>query len=145
MAKTYYLPTVAAIAVVTFTPFRRHTDDFLAVEYLDYGVLGGLQLTSLSPYPVMIERVLVNGEFRPFLHALRENGTFLCIGFPRRLAKYGDSFITITDAAAAADPIRALCYGKPVERVEISTNQGDFSFGIEKAIAKRLPFHGRLE
>lgn len=145
MAKTYYLPTVAAIAVAPFTPIAPETDDPLTVEYLDYGVIGGLQITSLSYRPLTIEKVLVNDEFHPFLHALRGNGTFLCIGFPRCLLKYGDSFITVTHAAAAADHIRSLCYEKPIEQVQISTNLGDFAFEAGETLRERLTPHGRLD
>ena len=148
MAKTYYLPTVAAIAVASFTltDRRRQADEIIAVEYLDYGIMGGLQITSLTHRPLVIEKVFANNEFYPYLHALRGEGmdSFLCIGFPRRLLRFGDSFITITDAAAAADPIRLLCYGKPITGVNISTSFGDFAFEIGEILSDPLISHAKL-
>ena len=138
MHKTYYLPTAAALAVAFFTPVdcrasRRRTEEILAVEYLNYGVIGGVQITSFSRFPLSILSVLINNEFRPSLHAPREktHGAYLRKGLPRLLSGYGTSFITITDAPAAPDPIRALCYGKPITEVAISTDRGDFTFKID--------------
>jgi len=139
MAKTYYLPTVAAVAVASFTPAGRpgqndENDDLIAVEYLDYGIVSGLQITSLAYGPITIERVIVNSEFRPSLHALREGGPYLCIGFPRCLRKFGDSFFTLTHAPAAEEPIRSLCYGEPIRRLSVATGAGEFSFEIGETV-----------
>ncbi len=139
MQKTYYLPSAAALAFTLFTPAncganQRRTEEILAVEYLNYGVIGGVQITSLSHRPITVTSVLINNEFYPSLHAPREktNGASLLKGFPRRLCGYGTSFITITDAPAAPDPIRALCYGKPITEVAICTDRGDFTFRINE-------------
>jgi hypothetical protein len=131
MAKTYYLPAASALAVAFFVPVERSADDeVLAVEYLNYGIIGGIQITSLSSTLVVVLNVLVNGEFAPSLHAPREEGrgAYLRRGFPRQLPEYGCSFITVTDAPAAPDHIRSLCYGKPVTEVEVFTSHGNFVF-----------------
>lgn len=133
----YYLPAAAAVAVALFTPADHasnygQSDDILAVEYLNYGIIGGVQITSLAHSPITIIRVLINNEFCPSLHAPREEGCgdYLHRGFPRRLHGYGCSFITIADAPIAPSHIRSLCYGKPVTEVKICTDYGDFAFEI---------------
>lgn len=134
MAKYYYLPTAAAIAVASFVPVdQRHPQEpALALEYINYGIIAGLQITSLSDAPITIERVLINLEFLAVLHASREEGvgSFLRYGFPRRLSHFGDSFLLITAAPAAPDPVRELCYGKPVTEARISTKSGHLEFKI---------------
>ena len=133
MAKTYYLPSAAALAVAFFNPANwQWKDEILAVEYFNYGVIGGVQITSLSCEPIVVTSVLINNEFCPSLHAPREEGRgdYLRKGFPRALPEYGYSFITITDAPAAPDHVRLLCYGKPVTEVMVFTNRGNFVFKI---------------
>ncbi len=134
---TYYLPTATALAVSLFVPARHSANrkgdgEILAIEYLDYGVIGGVQITSLARHPIAVTSVLINGEFTSSLCAPRETTgrAYLQQGFPRCLREYGDSFITITDAPAAPDAVRALCYGKPVSQVFISTDHGDFAYEI---------------
>lgn len=141
MAKSYYLPSAAAIAVAQFTPAycaanRRPQDEVLAVEYLDYGIIGGVQITSLSDRLLTVTDVVINDEFSLSLHAPCEKGggSYLCKGFPRHLPRFGHSFIMITDAPAAPDHIRSLCYGKPVTEVKVSTTAGDFTFNIAKVL-----------
>lgn len=139
MAKIYYLPTVAAIAAVSFTPTGHAfpKEPIIAVEYVSYGIIGGLQITSLAEAAVTIREVFINNEFSTSLHAPQEEGreSLLSRGFPRLLPKFGDSFITITDAPGAPDAIRALCYGKPVTDVLVSTSLGDLAFKIGDDLA----------
>ena len=144
MAKTYYLPAAGALAVAFFIPTdsradQRMTEQIVAVEYLNYGIIGGVQITSLTHAPLTITNVLINNEFSPSFHAPREEGqgAYLRKGFPRCLPEYGCSFITITDAPAAPDHIRSLCYGKPVTEVEVFTNHGNFVFKIDEVVADR--------
>jgi len=131
MAKTYYLPTATARTAIVLTP--EQPGEIIALEYLNYGIIGGIQITSLSSRPITINDIVINDEFRPSLHAPREKGNGLHRGFPRQLQGYGHSFITITDAPAAPDHIRSLCYGKPITRVMLLNDSGDFDFKVDRA------------
>ena len=142
MKKSYYLPSAAAMAIALFTASppatnrKRQRDDVLAIEYLNYGIVGGVQITSLVRSSIIVRSVLINNEFTPSLHAPREEGrgAYLRKGFPRRLRGFGHSFIVITDAPAASHHVRSLCYGKPVTEVVVCTNRGDFVFKIGEIV-----------
>jgi hypothetical protein len=140
MKRSYYLPTESALAIALFTPSfpvtgRKQRDDIISVEYLNYGIIGGVQITSLARSSIIIKSALINNEFTPSLHAPREEGrgSYLRKRFPRRLRGFGSSFFVITDAPAS-DHLRGLCYGKPIDEVKVCTNRGDFAFKIDEIV-----------
>jgi len=135
----HILPVAAKAAAMFDLLYRslksKEPGDVMAVEYLNYGALGGVQILSLVETRVKIENILINDEFRPSLFAPYQEGRggFARQGLPRSLRGYGTSLIVITDAPFTPPQMRSYCYGKPVTKVEISTtNQGDFVFGIDE-------------
>ena len=135
MAKSYYLPTATARTVIVLTP--EQPGEIIALEYLNYGIIGGVQITSLSKRPLTINDVVIDDEFRPSFHAPHAKGGGLHKGVPRQLPGYGHSFLAITDAPAAPDHVRSLCYGKPITRVAVFTDRGDFTFKIDEMPSRR--------
>ena len=138
---SYFFPSVparvAAMFDASFRPIKRRVvGKILAVEYLNYGIVGGVQIFLITDARITIESILINDEFRPSLFAPYEEGTGACArrGLPRELCGYWASVIAITDAPTASPGIRSRCYGKPVMKVDVSTNRGDFVFQMGETI-----------
>lgn len=128
MPKFYYLPSATALRIETFNWARgtQMDDEPLAVEVLDYGVVGGVLITSFSAIRLQVRGITINREFAPSLCAGKQ-GAFAKLKFPRELG-YGASFLAITTAPAAPDSIRVRCYSKRPAEIVIWTDRGDHVF-----------------
>lgn len=131
MTKRFYQPTAQAQVVRLFAPreareqWGESSEVFPAVEYLDYGIIGGIQITSLSKTPLSVTNIQVNTDFRPTLcvdrTGMRGKEIFQELIYPVRIT-YGGSFFAITHAPIAKDWVKKRCYGDSITVITVSTD-----------------------
>lgn len=135
----YYLPAAEARIIRLFAPRGTGTEwtedheNLPAIEYLDYGIMGGIRITSLSRHSLSITGLQVNTDFRPSLYVDRTGcqgrEIFRDISYPVTIV-YGESFFAITHAPVAKDWDKKCCYSKSVTAVTVSIGHGSHEYGI---------------
>ena len=137
MAKINHLTVVLVAAITAATGvfwFREHRSKSLYVEWLDNGVIAGLQIASLSGGDFSIHDITVDGVFRPTLTTRQpgRNELWSELTYPIHMSPPCSVVAVMRVTDLGDEDVNGRCYRVRPKSVLIRSDRGEFRFSITK-------------